>query len=58
MSTEFIVLGAIIITLLVLIISAINTVLIATALYQSQQKQRNMRRTSRFEGSRNNAIHF
>lgn len=58
MSTEFIVLGAIIITLLVLIISAINTVLIATALYQSQSKQFNRRKKSSFEGSRNNALHF
>ena len=60
MSTECIVIGAIIITLLVLIISAINTVLIATALYNSQSRPNYRVRSeiTKLEGSKRNAIRF
>ena len=58
MSTLNYIIGAITITLLVLLISAINTILIATALYNSSQpKRRNSRNTRREERGYGNGNH-
>lgn len=58
MSTVDYIIGAVIISLLVLLISAINTILIATALYNSSQpKRRNSRNTRREERGCGNGNH-
>jgi len=51
------ILGAVIITLLVLLISAINTILIVRALLPSQPKRYNSRKSARREGRFSNGIH-
>lgn len=58
MTTIDYIIGAVIISLLVLLISAINTILIATALYNSSQpKRRNSRNTRREERGYSNGNH-